>query len=209
MGWFISWYLTVTLLGWLTFPLAFRLFPALADRGYTLSRALGLLVWGYVFWLLTSIGITQNNIGGLLFGLLILAGLSFWALRSIDRRQQATDNNNIASGLSSIGSWVWHNRRLVINVEILFFLAFAFLAFARASNPELTSAEKPMELMFINSILRSPTFPPRLCHFLLLLWLCHDRHAGQTDRCSWHCRPQPDDSVNLWAGGDWLVWDSL
>ncbi len=30
----------------------------------------------------------------------------------------------------------------------------------RASNPELTSAEKPMELMFINAILRSPTFPP-------------------------------------------------
>ncbi len=53
------------------------------------------------------------------------------------------------------------NRRLILSVEILFFLAFAFLAFARASNPELTSAEKPMELMFINSILRSPTFPPR------------------------------------------------
>jgi len=161
MGWFISWYLTVTLLGWLAFPLAFRLFPALADRGYTLSRALGLLVWGYVFWFLTSIGITQNNVGGLLFGLLILAGLSIWALRSIDRRRQTTDDHSIVNGLSSIVGWVKHNRRIILNVEILFFLAFAFLAFARASNPELTSAEKPMELMFINSILRSPTFPPR------------------------------------------------
>ena len=66
----------------------------------------------------------------------------------------------IVRGLSSIVAWVKHNRRLVLNVEILFFIAFAFLAFVRASNPELTSAEKPMELMFINAILRSPTFPP-------------------------------------------------
>ena len=91
MLWFFSWYLTVTLLGWLTFPLAFRLFPALADRGYSLSRALGLLVWGYVFWLFTSLGISQNDVGGLLLGLLVLAGLSIWALHSADSRRQTTD----------------------------------------------------------------------------------------------------------------------
>ncbi len=161
MGWFFSWYLTVTLLGWLTFPLAYRLFPALADRGYSLSRALGLLVWGYVFWLFTSLGISQNDVGGLLLGLLILAGLSIWALRFADSRRQTTDGSEIVSGLSSIVGWAKHNRRLVLNVEVLFFIAFAFLAFVRASIPELTSAEKPMELMFINAILRSPTFPPR------------------------------------------------
>jgi YYY domain-containing protein len=146
MGWFFSWYLSVTLLGWLAFPLAFRLFPALADRGYSLARALGLLVWGYVFWLLTSLGLSQNDAGGLLLGLLILAGLSVW---SIGNRK------------SEIVNWFKANLRLIRNIEILFFIAFAFLAFARASNPELTSAEKPMELMFINAILRSPTFPPR------------------------------------------------
>jgi YYY domain-containing protein len=161
MLWFFSWYLTVTLLGWLSFPLVYRLFPALPDRGYSLSRAAGLLIWGYVFWLLTSLGLSQNDAGGLLLGLLILAGLSVWALRSIDRRQRKTDDREIVNGLSAIAGWVKHNRRLIFSVEILFLLAFAFLAFARASNPELTSAEKPMELMFINAILRSPTFPPR------------------------------------------------
>jgi YYY domain-containing protein len=159
MGWFISWYLTVTLLGWLTFPLVYRLFPALADRGYSLSRAAGLLVWGYVFWLLTSLGLSQNDAGGLLLGLLILAGLSIWAIRSIERRKNG--EGGWSDNLSILVSWIKHNRRLVISVEILFLVAFAFLAFARASNPELTSAEKPMELMFINAILRSPTFPPR------------------------------------------------
>src|ERR1700690_4646445 len=74
---FISWYLIITLLGWLTFPLVYRLFPALTDRGYSLARTAGLLVWGYIFWLLTSLGLTQNNIGGILFALLLLVGLSF------------------------------------------------------------------------------------------------------------------------------------
>src|SRR5512139_286735 len=76
---FLSWYIVITILGWLTFPLAYRLFPALADRGYALARALGLLVWGYVFWLFASLGFAQNDAGGLLLGLLVLVGLSGWA----------------------------------------------------------------------------------------------------------------------------------
>ena len=30
---FISWYIVISILGWLSFPLAYHLFPALADRG--------------------------------------------------------------------------------------------------------------------------------------------------------------------------------
>jgi YYY domain-containing protein len=159
MGWFFSWYLTVTLLGWLAFPLAYRLFPALADRGYSLSRAAGLLVWGYVFWLLTSLRLSQNDPGGLLLGLLVLAGLSIWALQSIERRHG--DESGPFGNLSILAAWMRHNLKLVLVIEGLFLVAFAFLAIARASNPELTSAEKPMELMFINAILESPSFPPR------------------------------------------------
>jgi len=147
---FISWYLLLTLLGWLTFPLAYRLFPALADRGYSLSRVAGLLIWGYIFWLFTSLGLTQNTVGGILFGLFVLAGLSAWSL--FDR---ATVNS-----LPSIVQWLKSNLRYIFSVEILFLIAFAFLAFIRAGNSELDGTERPMELMFINSILRSPSFPP-------------------------------------------------
>ena len=79
---FISWYLIITLLGWLTFPLVYTLFPALADRGYTLSRAAGLLIWGYVFWLLASLGIAQNDIGGILLALAFIIGLSSFSIFS-------------------------------------------------------------------------------------------------------------------------------
>ena len=145
---FLLWYIIITLLGWLTFPLAYFFFPALADRGYSLSRTAGLLIWGYVFWLFTSLGLTQNNIGGILFALLILIGLSVWAFSSTEHR------------VSSFLTWLKANLRLIISIEVLFLIAFAFLAFLRAGNPELDGTERPMELMFINSILRSPTFPP-------------------------------------------------
>ena len=143
---FILWYVLITLLGWVTFPLIFRLMPALADRGYSLSRVLGLLVWGYVFWLLASLGVIKNDIGGLIIGLIVLIGLSVWALRN--------------GSNESIRNWLRENRSVVLSVEIMFFAAFAAWSIVRAANPDILGTEKPMELAFINSIIRSPEFPP-------------------------------------------------
>ncbi|HZJ22822.1 MAG TPA: DUF2298 domain-containing protein, partial [Anaerolineales bacterium] len=149
---FLSWYLLITFLGWLTFPLAYRLFPALTDRGYAISRAFGLLVWGYVFWLFASFGIAQNDRGGLLLGLVVLGSLSAWAIASI---------TPVGGKKSEIINWIRENRRGIITTEILFLLAFGAMATFRAANPEIVGTEKPMELMFISGIMNSPTFPPR------------------------------------------------
>jgi YYY domain-containing protein len=157
---FISWTIVITLLGWLTFPLAYHLFPALADRGYTLARAAGMLVWGYVFWLFASLGIAQNDAGGLLLASLVLFGLSSWAYMA-DRGRWTVDDETV-HGPRSIIDWARKNLRLILTTELLFLLAFAFMAFIRANNPEITTAggEKWMETAFINATLRSPTFPP-------------------------------------------------
>src|SRR5690606_33046843 len=114
--------------------------------GYTLARTVGLLIWGYAFWLFASFGMAQNDLGGILFALTILIALSVWSFVNYK---------------SEIINFIQTNRRLIITTEILFFIAFAFLAFLRSANSELYSTEKPMELMFINSIMRSETFPPQ------------------------------------------------
>ncbi len=158
---FISWYILITILGWMTFPLTYRLFPALADRGYTLARAFGLLVWGFVFWLFATLGLAQNDIGGLLLGLIIVIGLSVWTFTT-DRGPKTVDHDSVHRPLDTI-AWVRENLRLILTTELLFLAAFALMAFIRASNPETFTAggEKWMEVAFINSILHSPTFPPR------------------------------------------------
>ncbi len=146
---FLLWYLLITLVGWLAFPLANRLFPALAERGYSLARPLGLLVWGYVFWMMASLGLIQNDGGGLLLALLVLAVASGLTLRRKETRRALRD-------------WLRSHVRMIVVVEVLFFLVFAAWAFVRASNPniEVSGGEKTMELGLINAIMRSPTFPP-------------------------------------------------
>ncbi len=143
---FLVWYFLLTLLGWLTFPLTYALFPALTDRGYTLARAAGLLIWAYVFWLFVSFGIAQNDIGGIILALTVLIALGIWSL--------VTHHSSLVIFLKS-------NLPLILATELLFLAAFGFMAFVRSANPELTSTEKPMELAFINGILRSETFPPQ------------------------------------------------
>ncbi len=167
---FLSWYLTISLLGLLTFPLTYRLFPALADKGYSLARALGLLLWGYIFWLLASFGVVQNDMGGLILALVVLTGSSGWVLMQTtdDGRQTADDGSQTVKDEhaprithhASLIAWLKSHLRLIAATEILFFLAFAALSAVRAANPEIVGTEKPMELAFINAILRSPAFPP-------------------------------------------------
>ncbi len=155
MSAFLAWYLLITSLGWLTFPVSFRLFPALKDRGFALSRTLGLLIWGYAFWISASLGLAQNDPGGILMAMAVLAGLSLWVVLKM-RDAKTTDEDRP----SSIFQWLHAHMRYVFAVELLFLTAFGLLAFLRSANPELTTAEKPMELAFINAILRSENFPP-------------------------------------------------
>ena len=172
----ISWYILITLLGWITFPLSYRLFPALADRGYALSRAFGLLVWGYVFWMFATLGIAQNDLGGLLLGLIVLGGLSAWAFMTVDREPQTVshlqreiakhpegeaEGEGVVKGPSSMVEWAKDNIKLILATELVFLAFFALFVFFRSANPEIIGTEKPMELMFINGIMNSPTFPPR------------------------------------------------
>ena len=143
---FFTWYLLITILGWLTVPLAWRLFSALPDRGYTLARAAGLLVWGYVFWLLASFGFIHNDTAGQALALLVILGLSLWAA---------------GAQRGELLEWLRGHWRVLLASEVLFLAAFALMAFIRSANPEIIGTEKPMELAFINATLDSPSFPPR------------------------------------------------
>lgn len=146
MSAFLGWYLASTFLGWLAFPLAYRLLPGLYDRGFALSRTLGLLLTSYLFWLLAALGMLHNTAGGILLAAALLAGLSLWALLGIHPAE--------------LLAFIKSRRAALLVAEILFLAAFAFLTIVRAANPEAAGTEKPMELAFINAILRSPTFPP-------------------------------------------------
>lgn len=141
----LKWYLVVFALGLAAIPIAYRFFKFLPDKGYAFSKPLGILMTGYLYWILTYASITPNTAGGAVFALFIVVALSFHLLRS---------------DFDALKSWLKGQRGYILGIEVLFLVVFAFFAFLRAANPEIANTEKPMEFAFLNAILRSPGFPP-------------------------------------------------
>lgn len=142
----IAWYLSITIIGWLEFPILYRLFHRLPDRGITFAKPFGLLITMYIAWLLGSLGFLRNDASGLLFAIILSGVLGLiWVRRS---------------GLTEMWTWMQGQWKFILAVELLFLTTFVGWAWVRSYNPEILGTEKPMEYMFINSILRSPTLPP-------------------------------------------------
>jgi YYY domain-containing protein len=143
------WWLTLTLLGLLVSPLTFLALRGLADRGYLFAKTLGLFLSGYLCWLLASWHlIAFSRLSTLLVGALLASSallLVIWLRRTL-------------------WAFLRERWRLLLIEECLFTGAFLFLVLIRSLNPDLWNpglgGEKPMELAFLNGILRSPYMPP-------------------------------------------------
>jgi YYY domain-containing protein len=142
----IKWFFLFEILGWITFPITFKLFKGSADKGYSISKILGLLLWGYIYWLGNSFQILENSITGTVFALFLLIVGSIFFIRNIS--------------FPSLVNWCKQNIKIIAFFDALFLFAFISWAIIRAANPEIIGTEKPMELAFITSIFRSPSFPP-------------------------------------------------
>ena len=142
----IKWFFLLEILGWIIFPISFKLFNGLADKGFSISKILGLLLWGYIYWIGNSFQILENNFPGTLIAFLVLIVVSIIMIRSIS--------------FTSLINWLKKNFRIIVFFEALFLITFISWAIIRAANPEIIGTEKPMELAFITSIFRSPSFPP-------------------------------------------------
>jgi uncharacterized membrane protein len=142
----LSWWFISTILAVAALPLSWRIFKRLPDRGYGFIRILGLLLSGYGYWIGASLQILPNSFGGIGFVILLLVAISLFTARSIR---------------VELLQWLRDQKLTLLVMELIFVLAFVGWAWVRANNPEITGTEKPMELAFINAIIRSDGFPPR------------------------------------------------
>ena len=143
----LGWWLWMTLAGAAALPIGWRLLGGLPDRGYTLARALGLMLLTVLHWLLGSYGFLDNSRGSLMLcWLFLLAAGGFFCWRQ--------------PGGFDLRQWWRENRSLVVVSELLFALLFVVWAIYRAHQPDLFTTEKPMELAFISASQRSAVFPP-------------------------------------------------
>ncbi|MDE2837992.1 MAG: DUF2298 domain-containing protein, partial [Chloroflexota bacterium] len=130
------WFLTLQAFSFAVFPIAFRAFSRMPDRGYAFAKPLGLLSVGFFAGLIgmTRIIPTSNlsvlAAGVVVVGISVFAGRRWW---------------------SEIRSFLWSNRKLVIAIEGLFTLVFLGMTLLRAMVPDISTTEQPMDLMFLSS----------------------------------------------------------
>ena len=144
----LVWYLFIMILGIAVYPLVRITMPGLADRGYPLSRALGLVLFGWLAWMGGSIGIpyTRPTIA-IVFGLILLMGAGLGYYQRDELREE------------------WrNNRKYFLLVEGIFLLFFFIDLFIRIGNPDLwhvsKGGERPMDFSYFNAVLKSTSFPP-------------------------------------------------
>lgn len=146
----LSWWLLATLAGAAALPLCLRLLGGLPDRGYTLARPAGLLLTGFVFWLLASFGFLRNSAGAMILAWVIVLAIALVTYFGVKRAGAADD----------LRAWWRENKTVVIVGELLFIALLLGWSIVRAHQNGLFATEKPMELAFISAAIRTETFPP-------------------------------------------------
>jgi YYY domain-containing protein len=167
-GQIFIWWLAAQGFGLAGLPLAQFLFRALPDRGYAFAKAIGLLLAGYLAWLVAMLGLAPFGVPLIVVSALVVGGVGLLVNRrprAKDQEPRTEDNNDAAKRFSVLGSrfllgWLREHWRTVVAYEALFLLALVFLALLRSYNPDPWGTERPMDFALFNAIRRSASFPP-------------------------------------------------
>ncbi len=143
------WVLALIALGLVGFTLLFPALRHLPDGGWGLAKTGGLLLLGYLPWVAASARALPFGPGAVTaaLGLLLAtAGVAAYAQRR------------------ALAAFLRARWRLLAAGELLFWTFFAAFWLIRWANPDLwhpvVGGEKPMDLAYLNAILKSRYFPP-------------------------------------------------
>ncbi|MEZ5289727.1 MAG: DUF2298 domain-containing protein [Vicinamibacterales bacterium] len=145
----VIWAIAVEGLGLVAFPLAALALGRLPDRGWLLSKSVGLLLLGYAAWLPASLGWRPFTRGSFVAIVLAMAAAS---AAVVWRRWP------------EVARFSRERRALLLWESGLFWAAFGGMLVVRMGNPDLWhpqfGGEKPMDLAFLGAVVRSESFPP-------------------------------------------------
>ncbi len=141
----LLWLVLLEALSLVVFPLAYRAFGSLPGRGYAFAKPLSLLLVAFVAWLAAFSTFIPNSRWSVLLAIVVAAALSWLAARRLGGEMLA---------------FFRKERWLVLTTEAVFIGVFLAFAFYRATTPEISHTEQPMDFMFLNAVVTSPSFPP-------------------------------------------------
>ena len=141
----IVWLLLIELIGISTFVIFLKPFKAIPDKGYSISKPLGILLLSLVTWLISSsktIPVTETTAILLLIGLAAcsaLVGTIKWRF---------------------IKQIIKHNYRIILLIEAVFLLIYLVFLTIRYLDPGIDHTEQPMDFAFLNASINTLTGQP-------------------------------------------------
>ena len=136
----LVWLIIIELIGLIIFPISFHLFPMLKDRGFAVSKTLGILSISYLAWLLSVSRLVPNTQVTLWAIVLILFSVSCCVAWN-SRKQLLT--------------FIRFEYTTLISIEFIFLTVFIFWIVYRAVDPSINNTEQPMDFAFLNASIRT------------------------------------------------------
>ncbi len=141
----IRWILALEILGFIFIPAVFLIFNRFDHRGYPMTKIIGLLVAGYLCWILPSFKIFPFSFTLIVLVLMIFAFLNYMIY------QKHRDE---------IRRFFRERWWSILGYELLFFATFAMFALLKSYNPDIYWSESSMDFGFLNAVMRTQFFPP-------------------------------------------------
>lgn len=145
----ISWVLLIELISLAAVPLAFTVFRQLPDRGYAFAKVLGLLLTAWVVWFLGMLGLPFTQLNSWILMAVLFGGLDAWLLLRRGGQLQ-----------KEIGDFFGRKIWLVLAMELVFVLVYAYGVNLHSYRPDIRGTEKPGDFAFLNSLVLGTKLPP-------------------------------------------------
>ncbi len=140
----IFWYFIFQIISIINLPLTLNVFKNLPDRGYSINKAFALLMLSFFVYFFTMIIEMEFN-----YFSVILSLISMFILSILNYRKKNFD--------------IFKEKNMKVYVKIsefIFLSIFIIAIFFKSIRPDLDHGEGPMDIAYINSILRSEKLPP-------------------------------------------------
>lgn len=143
---FVLWLLVVQLLAFAVLPYIAWMSPKAPDRGYGLSKVLGIFAFSALCWTASLCGLTTDN--NLLVRIIFLSVLFVGWRGYYSRWFSYTDLRKLVTTYGR-------------SVEGVFLGLTLFFGIIRFLNPQIFWGEKPMDSTFLNFFIRNQSLPPQ------------------------------------------------
>ncbi len=142
------WYIGITILGWIVYPIVRIAFKGLDTKGWPILRIAGLVILTFFVWITGSFGVQVTQLT-IVYCIMILFVINVFLFNR--------GKNEIIQELS-------HNLKSIIFIETIIFIFFILFLLIRIGNPDLwhpyKGGEKPMDFSYFNALIKSVSYPP-------------------------------------------------